>query len=147
MVQLCQQAFLYRKRGAQHLPEALVKDVAQTLGVSPSETRQCISTLGHLLKTAVFEGSADPQDIFALFPGGFHKNLRDLLTKIIIDNMEKWQSDSITGQGRLKFCTTQCSLHPSSVYLLSKLHVRAMCVRNNMPGVHGESGICCNFHF
>lgn len=98
MVQLCQQAFQYRKRGAKHLPEALVKDVSQTLGTSLADTRQCISTLGHLIKTAVFEGSTNPQDIFTLFPDGFHKNLRDLLVKIIIDNMERWQADSVTGQ-------------------------------------------------
>ncbi|RUS91300.1 hypothetical protein EGW08_000914 [Elysia chlorotica] len=98
MVELCQQAFLYRKRGAQHIPDAVLKDVSKTLGVSLNETRQCINTLGHLIKTAVFEGSKQPQDIFGLFPDGFHKNLRDLISKIIIDNMDKWKNDSVTGQ-------------------------------------------------
>ncbi|KAI8781213.1 COMM domain-containing protein 9, partial [Biomphalaria glabrata] len=58
----------------------------------------CISTLSNLLKTAVFQGSTDPQVIGALFPNGFHKNLRDLLTKIIIENMAKWKASAIANQ-------------------------------------------------
>ncbi|GFN76028.1 comm domain-containing protein 9-like [Plakobranchus ocellatus] len=98
MVNVCQQAFLYRKRGPDHLPEAFIKDISQTLGLSARETRQCVCTLGHLLKTAVFNGSTDPKDIFVIFPAGFHKNLRDLITKIIIDNMDMWKEDSVAVQ-------------------------------------------------
>ncbi|XP_059144705.1 COMM domain-containing protein 9-like, partial [Physella acuta] len=98
MIDICQQAFLYRKRGPSHLPDVLVQSTSQLLGISANETRQCICTLSHLLKSAVFQGSTDPQTIYSLFPGGFHKNLRDLLTKIIIENTATWKADAISGQ-------------------------------------------------
>ncbi|CAL1541159.1 unnamed protein product [Lymnaea stagnalis] len=98
MVELCQQAFLFRKKSPAHIPDTLVQSVTQMLGTSALDARQCIHTLSHLLKAAVFQGSTDPQAIFNLFPNGFHKNLRDLLTKTILDNMQAWKAEAIGGQ-------------------------------------------------
>ncbi|XP_055899390.1 COMM domain-containing protein 9-like [Biomphalaria glabrata] len=98
MLDLCEQAFLYRKRSPAHLPDSLVQSLSQTLSISINDSRSCISTLSNLLKTAVFQGSTDPQVIVALFPNGFHKNLRDLLMKIIIENMAKWKASAIANQ-------------------------------------------------
>ncbi|BFZ05063.1 hypothetical protein BsWGS_08102 [Bradybaena similaris] len=98
MIDLCRQAFLFRKRSPAHLPDALVQSTSQLLGVTAADTRQVIHILSDLIRVAVFQGSADPQTIFSLFPNGFHKNLRDLLTKIIIDNMNAWTSEAINSQ-------------------------------------------------
>uniref|UniRef100_A0A0B7ANP7 COMM domain-containing protein n=1 Tax=Arion vulgaris TaxID=1028688 RepID=A0A0B7ANP7_9EUPU len=98
MIDLCQQAFLYRKRGPAHLPDVTVQATSQILALTAIETRQVIHILSDLLCTAVFQGSKDAQAIFSLFPNGFHKNLRDLLTKIIIDNMTTWSSEAIHTQ-------------------------------------------------
>ncbi|KAK0060450.1 COMM domain-containing protein 9 [Biomphalaria pfeifferi] len=103
MLDLCDQAFLYRKRSPAHLPDSLVQSLSQTLLISLNDSRSCISTLSNLLKTAVFQGSTDPQVIVSLFPNGFHKNLRDLLTKIIIENMAKWKASAIANQGKFYF--------------------------------------------
>ncbi|CAG5133340.1 unnamed protein product [Candidula unifasciata] len=73
MIDLCQQAFIFRKSSDQDHEFDLIH-------------------------VAVFQGSADPQALFSLFPNGFHKNLRDLLTKIIIDNMSTWTSEAINTQ-------------------------------------------------
>ncbi|KAH9504973.1 COMM domain-containing protein 9, partial [Bulinus truncatus] len=98
MVDLCEQAFIHRKRNPAHLPEDLVQSLAEALPIPTNDSRLCISSLSHLLKTAVFQGSTDPQVIFTYFPNGFHKNLRDLITKIIIDNMPRWKASAIANQ-------------------------------------------------
>lgn len=40
MIDLCRQAFLFRKRSPAHLPDALVQSTSQLLGVTAADTRQ-----------------------------------------------------------------------------------------------------------
>ncbi|XP_012940086.1 COMM domain-containing protein 9 [Aplysia californica] len=98
LVSLCQNAFLYRKESPAQWPDSLIQSTSDMLGLSVAETQQCLLTLSHLIKAALFQGSTDPQEVITLFPDNFHKNLRDLLTKIIRDKMDSWRADAVNSQ-------------------------------------------------
>jgi len=95
LIALCQSAYQYRRQHPKYWPDALINNTSEHLGLSVTETQQCLLSLSHLIKAAVFQGSSQPQDIFSLFPDDFHKNLRDLLTKIILDKMELWRAEAV----------------------------------------------------
>ncbi|XP_041366565.1 COMM domain-containing protein 9-like [Gigantopelta aegis] len=91
---VCQDAFLCRNKTVEQLLESTIKSTSENFDVTKNQSRQLLHSLGCLLKLAIFHGSQEPKSIASLFPGEFHKNLRDLLTKIIIDNMDTWKSQS-----------------------------------------------------
>ncbi|XP_045174842.2 COMM domain-containing protein 9-like isoform X2 [Mercenaria mercenaria] len=92
----CQEAFLYRDR--RKVPEAVVSNIATQYGISPEEAKKLLMSLGSLMKSAVFQGSTDPSDLIKLFPSDFHKSLRDLLAKIMIENMSTWRAQAVNNQ-------------------------------------------------
>merc|ERR1712150_37667 len=72
-----------------------IKSTADSLSVGPGDAKKVVSSLSSLIKNAVFHGSTDPKVIVTLYPDGFHKNLRDLLSKIIIENLPSWKAHAI----------------------------------------------------
>uniref|UniRef100_G1ND71 COMM domain containing 9 n=1 Tax=Meleagris gallopavo TaxID=9103 RepID=G1ND71_MELGA len=56
-----------------------------------------VSALHSLTRHVVFRGLTGAEDILALFPENFHQNLKNLLTKIILENVVdiKTSSDTI----------------------------------------------------
>lgn len=101
-MKLCQDVFLAstRNAGTAAKPEGLTvtQSCMQALALTQEQALKLIESLGSLLKHAVFQGSTDPQQMLSLFPENFHKNLRDLLGKIIIDNMAEWKSQAVHSQ-------------------------------------------------
>ncbi|KAK3592506.1 hypothetical protein CHS0354_013842 [Potamilus streckersoni] len=96
VVRICNEAFLYRDR--RHFPDTVEKSVSQALQIQTNEAKQLLLALGTLLKSAVFQGSKDPHDLVRLFPDDFHKNLRDLLCKTVLENLAKWREQAINNQ-------------------------------------------------
>ncbi|KAL4225753.1 COMM domain-containing protein 9 [Mactra antiquata] len=92
----CQEAFLYRDR--RKVPDNVVTNIATQYGIKVDEAKKLLISLGALLKTAVFQGSTDPADLVGLFPSNFHKNMRDLLAKIMIENMSTWKLQAVNNQ-------------------------------------------------
>uniref|UniRef100_A0A8W8NB71 COMM domain-containing protein n=2 Tax=Magallana gigas TaxID=29159 RepID=A0A8W8NB71_MAGGI len=78
--------------------DGLLSSVCESLGTRPNETKKMIESLSSVLKTIIFHGYTEPQEIQSLFPKDFHKNLRDLITKIALDNMNTWKTHSISTQ-------------------------------------------------
>ncbi|KAH3888754.1 COMM domain-containing protein 9-like isoform X2 [Dreissena polymorpha] len=96
VLKTCQEAFLYRDR--RNVPDAVLDRVAQQYNVSKVQASKLLKAVGTLMKNAVFQGSTDPADLIKLFPDDFHKSLRDLLAKIMIESMASWKSQAVNNQ-------------------------------------------------
>ncbi|KAK3103418.1 hypothetical protein FSP39_019060 [Pinctada imbricata] len=71
--------------------------------------------LSALIKAAVFHGYTEASQLQSLFPKDFHKNLRDLLIKIMMDNMNNWRNQAVNSQD---FLTTYvCAIELASTSL------------------------------
>ncbi|CAH1787712.1 unnamed protein product [Owenia fusiformis] len=92
VVRLCNEAFLTRNGIVK--PDT-IKEAANGLQVEQQEAKQLISSLQGLVKNALFHGSTEPAVIVKLFPNDFHKNLRDLLGKILIENIPNWKNIAV----------------------------------------------------
>uniref|UniRef100_A0A663MAT4 COMM domain containing 9 n=1 Tax=Athene cunicularia TaxID=194338 RepID=A0A663MAT4_ATHCN len=70
----------------------------QCRALFPLPFLQLVSALHNLTRHVVYHGLTSAEDILALFPENFHQNLKNLLTKIILENMVdiKMSSDSIS---------------------------------------------------
>ncbi|CAB4009753.1 Hypothetical predicted protein, partial [Paramuricea clavata] len=68
-------------------PAVVYSSITEALGCENTEADQLFCSLQQLVKNCLYENVADRQSIAALFPGDFHKNLKDLLAKIISDHM------------------------------------------------------------
>lgn len=95
VVKICHEVFAAVNRSYLQLPESLLAHIQVVLQLTQSQAQTFALSLGFILKRAVFQGSTDPHDIVALFPEGFHKSLRDLMGKIIIDNMADWKAQAV----------------------------------------------------
>uniref|UniRef100_A0ACB8FMS5 COMM domain-containing protein 9 n=1 Tax=Sphaerodactylus townsendi TaxID=933632 RepID=A0ACB8FMS5_9SAUR len=86
---LCQECFLSSAAGS----EKLIEDTCSTLSVAADEAKQLIWSLHNLSRHVVYRGLASPEEILSLFPEGFHQNLKNLLTKIILENLSTWRNE------------------------------------------------------
>ncbi|NXE45186.1 COMD9 protein, partial [Casuarius casuarius] len=59
---------------------------------------QLVSALHNLTRHVVYRGLTKPEDILALFPENFHQNLKNLLTKIILENISAWRNEAQASQ-------------------------------------------------
>ncbi|EDO35919.1 predicted protein, partial [Nematostella vectensis] len=59
---------------------------------------QLTASVVKMVKLALYEGITDAKDMFVMFPDTFHKNLRELLAKLIAENMPSWHASSIHDQ-------------------------------------------------
>uniref|UniRef100_A0A8B9DWM4 COMM domain containing 9 n=1 Tax=Anser cygnoides TaxID=8845 RepID=A0A8B9DWM4_ANSCY len=91
--QLCQECFSSPPAGLGPLAQRACPAIA----AGPEEAAQLVSALHSLTRHVVYRGLTRAEDILALFPENFHQNLKNLLTKIILENMVdiKTSSDTI----------------------------------------------------
>uniref|UniRef100_A0A8C0VC55 COMM domain containing 9 n=1 Tax=Cyanistes caeruleus TaxID=156563 RepID=A0A8C0VC55_CYACU len=57
-----------------------------------------VSALHNLTRHVVFRGLTRAEDILCLFPENFHQNLKNLLTKIILENISAWRNEAQASQ-------------------------------------------------
>ncbi|XP_025911376.1 COMM domain-containing protein 9 [Apteryx rowi] len=57
-----------------------------------------VSALHNLTRHVVYRGLTKPEDVLALFPENFHQNLKNLLTKIILENVSAWRNEAQASQ-------------------------------------------------
>ncbi|NWI47739.1 COMD9 protein, partial [Picathartes gymnocephalus] len=92
--QLCQECF--------SSPPAALGPLAQRacpgLAVSAEEAEQLVSALHNLTRHVVYRGLTRAEDILSLFPENFHQNLKNLLTKIILENTSAWRNEAQASQ-------------------------------------------------
>ncbi|XP_031449207.1 COMM domain-containing protein 9 isoform X1 [Phasianus colchicus] len=94
--QLCQECF--------SCPPGRLGPLAQracpAIAASPEEAAQLVSALHSLTRHVVFCGLTGAEDILALFPENFHQNLKNLLTKIILENVSAWRNEAQASQSK-----------------------------------------------
>lgn len=89
VLRLCNEVYI--SRNSRVYPKSLVQYADQTLSLSNSEAQSLLTALRALVKTAIFNGPTTAHEVASLFPGGFHKNLSELLSKIIVDRLPQWR--------------------------------------------------------
>ncbi|XP_048463250.1 COMM domain-containing protein 9 [Rhincodon typus] len=59
---------------------------------------QLICSLHGFTRQVVFQGLTSAEEILPLFPDSFHQNLKNLLTKIIVENRAAWRNEALANQ-------------------------------------------------
>ncbi|OWF47966.1 COMM domain-containing protein 9-like isoform X2 [Mizuhopecten yessoensis] len=96
VLRICNESFINRDK--QQYSESVLASVGDVLSLDTNKSRQLVRSLGALLKTAVFHGDSNPSSLQSLFPSNFHKNLRDLLVKTMMENMNNWRNSALNNQ-------------------------------------------------
>ncbi|XP_077994929.1 COMM domain-containing protein 9-like [Glandiceps talaboti] len=96
VLRLCEDSFLYRD--VLEYPQTVLDNISVTLSIQHNAAKQMLRCLSSLIQCAIFEGCSDITSIHALFPADFHKNLKDLLSKIMAENLQSWKNRSVNNQ-------------------------------------------------
>ncbi|XP_065259251.1 COMM domain-containing protein 9 isoform X1 [Emys orbicularis] len=92
--QLCQECFSSSTRGS----SKLIDSTRSNLSVTSEEAAQLICSLHNLTRHIVYRGLSSAEEILSLFPENFHQSLKNLLTKIILENASVWRSEAQSSQ-------------------------------------------------
>ncbi|XP_063145681.1 COMM domain-containing protein 9 [Candoia aspera] len=92
--QLCQECFSSSGNGLEKLTES----TCSNLSITPNEANQLIHSLHNLTRHIVYHGLTSQEEILSLFPEGFHQNLKNLVTKIILENVSAWRNEAQASQ-------------------------------------------------
>ncbi|XP_058500713.1 COMM domain-containing protein 9 isoform X1 [Solea solea] len=78
-------------RAASH---SLAEAAAATLNISTAQAAQLVHSLHVLSRHVVFHSLSSPEQILALFPASFHSSLKNLITKILLENSPTWRTEA-----------------------------------------------------
>uniref|UniRef100_A0AAA9SY74 COMM domain containing 9 n=1 Tax=Bos taurus TaxID=9913 RepID=A0AAA9SY74_BOVIN len=92
--QLCQESFSSSALGSKNLLDV----TCSSLSVTQEEAEQLLQALHRLTRLAVFRDLSSAEAILALFPENFHQNLKNLLTKIILEHVSAWRAEAQVNQ-------------------------------------------------
>uniref|UniRef100_F6SAJ4 COMM domain containing 9 n=1 Tax=Monodelphis domestica TaxID=13616 RepID=F6SAJ4_MONDO len=81
--QLCQESFSSSALGSKKLLDI----TCSSLSVTQEEADQLIRSLHRLTRLVAYRDLTAGEEILALFPENFHQNLKNLLTKIIMEHV------------------------------------------------------------
>ncbi|XP_061696659.1 COMM domain-containing protein 9 [Syngnathoides biaculeatus] len=84
----------------------LTRDAAAALAVPEAQAAQLVDSLHALSAHAVFGDLSSPEQVIQLFPDGFHSSLKNLLTKILLENRETWKTQAVRSQTSLPQLTS-----------------------------------------
>ncbi|XP_056383881.1 COMM domain-containing protein 9 [Hyla sarda] len=87
---LCRDAFPRPALTSIHL----IDQVTSGLSVTSEEATQVIQAVHSLARHVVYRGLTSADQILAVFPDDFHQNLKNLLTKILLENISAWKSEA-----------------------------------------------------
>ncbi|XP_036182062.1 COMM domain-containing protein 9 [Myotis myotis] len=88
--QLCQESFSSSALGSKELLDI----TCSSLSVTQEEAEQLLQALHRLTRLAAFRDLSSAEAVLALFPANFHQNLKNLLTKIILENISTWRAEA-----------------------------------------------------
>uniref|UniRef100_A0A8C8RT30 COMM domain containing 9 n=1 Tax=Pelusios castaneus TaxID=367368 RepID=A0A8C8RT30_9SAUR len=92
--QLCQECFSSSTKGS----SKLIDSTCSNLSVTPEEATQLVCSLHNLTRHIVYRGLSSVEEILSLFPENFHQSLKNLLTKIILENVSIWRNEAQSNQ-------------------------------------------------
>ncbi|XP_065835116.1 COMM domain-containing protein 9-like [Oscarella lobularis] len=96
VLSLFQEAFQHRNETK--FPNVLIASVAEDFDVEQVHVAELIKALALIINHCLYNSISEPRAIFALFPDSFHKNLRELISKILADNVSGWSDRAIKTQ-------------------------------------------------
>ncbi|XP_053742258.1 COMM domain-containing protein 9 [Synchiropus splendidus] len=76
----------------------LIETTAETLNIPADQAAELTRSLQVLTRHVVFYELNTADQISSLFPDGFHSNLKNLLTRILLDSSPTWKSDALSDQ-------------------------------------------------
>ncbi|XP_029378262.1 COMM domain-containing protein 9 [Echeneis naucrates] len=76
----------------------LAEATAATLGVPVSQAAELVRSLHVLSHHVLFYNLSSPEQILALFPESFHSSLKNLITKILLENSPTWRTEAVSDQ-------------------------------------------------
>ncbi|XP_076862999.1 COMM domain-containing protein 9 [Brachyhypopomus gauderio] len=85
-------------RSGAHQSRALVDRAARVLSVSSDEAAQVLTALHLLSHHVVFHNLTTPEQILSIFPETFHPNLKNLITKILLEQSVTWRNEALANQ-------------------------------------------------
>ncbi|CAL1594267.1 unnamed protein product [Knipowitschia caucasica] len=89
------EVFVLSHRGPSRV---LTENTAATFSISISEAAQLLQSLHSLTRHVVFHNLSSPDQILQLFPESFHSSLKNLVTKILLENSSGWRSEALSHQ-------------------------------------------------
>ncbi|XP_058383122.1 COMM domain-containing protein 9 isoform X1 [Diceros bicornis minor] len=99
--QLCQESFSTSALGSKKLLDITCSSLSVTQEEaeqgSPS-VLQLLQALHRLTRLVAFRDLSSAEAILALFPENFHQNLKNLLTKIILEHVSTWRTEAQANQ-------------------------------------------------
>ncbi|XP_022255690.1 COMM domain-containing protein 9-like isoform X2 [Limulus polyphemus] len=93
VVDFCHNCYIHKDDISSH--HKLVENTSVTLNIGQEAALETMNAMAELEKKAVFHNCSSIKDVAALFPENFHKNLKELLSKIITENIHQWKTDTI----------------------------------------------------
>ncbi|XP_034540711.1 COMM domain-containing protein 9 [Notolabrus celidotus] len=76
----------------------LTESTADTLSVPTAQAAELVRSLHFLSHHVLFYNLSSPEQILALFPESFHSSLKNLITKILLENSAAWRTDALGTQ-------------------------------------------------
>lgn len=92
--QLCQESF------SSSAPDSkkLLDITCSGLSVTQEEAEQLLQALHRFTRLVAFRDLSSADAILALFPENFHQNLKNLLTKIVLEHISTWRTEAQANQ-------------------------------------------------
>uniref|UniRef100_UPI0037E9B2C1 COMM domain-containing protein 9 n=1 Tax=Semicossyphus pulcher TaxID=241346 RepID=UPI0037E9B2C1 len=76
----------------------LTETTAATLSIPAAQAAQLVKSLHVLSHHVLFYNLSSPEQILALFPESFHSSLKNLITKILLENSATWRTEALSNQ-------------------------------------------------
>ncbi|XP_045893964.1 COMM domain-containing protein 9 [Micropterus dolomieu] len=76
----------------------LAETTSSTLSIPAAQAAQLVQSLHRLSHHVLFNNLSSPEQILALFPESFHTSLKNLITKILLENSPTWRTDALSDQ-------------------------------------------------
>ncbi|XP_023140439.3 COMM domain-containing protein 9 [Amphiprion ocellaris] len=76
----------------------LTESTAATLSIPATQAAQLVRSLHVLSHHVVFNNLSSPEQILAVFPESFHSSLKNLITKILLENSPTWRTEAVNDQ-------------------------------------------------
>ncbi|XP_051578703.1 COMM domain-containing protein 9 [Myxocyprinus asiaticus] len=78
--------------------QSLLENTAKALSVSRDEAIQVLTAFHTLSHHVVYQNLSSPEQILSVFPESFHSNLKNLITKILLENSVSWRNEALSSQ-------------------------------------------------
>ncbi|CAG5958487.1 COMM domain-containing protein 9 [Menidia menidia] len=76
----------------------LTESTAAAFSIPAAQAAQLVQSLHTLSRHVLFHNLSTPEQILAIFPESFHSSLKNLITKILLENSPAWRTEALSHQ-------------------------------------------------